>query len=1080
MKNQCVKLFYLLSICIMFISTFNIYFISNSTVALAGALPQLETGSRQPSYSFRIEDGFKIYTLTNVMINDNPYIMQTNYQGGSIESVEDLYTRNPLAFDTYIQQFMDYGNMKELIPNHTGYTIIVKENKGPNNWEDIINRSTQDGYEGVRYNFNEVSESLNRYMNTFPTELQQLLNKMDKTEKKFVVKDESRVQTELKWSIHGGRYIKIGHNESGYKPGDLFVLYYDNIVYVDAELDIKISCEETDCDDIPPPIKPPSGGVCVITFNESNASSMNLNHLQATPNGSIYSSTDEFDVIQGIPTSEDLTIEASSEEYLFNQEFQQKSGKVTYNGIKATKEVTLTWTEEKTSGTGDKKTTTKTPKSEKVTVETTVDGIQRDFSYWQSPKYDVWKASSADFTNYALPNGEQNVPVSPPVTANASHSNVVEDHVFPKECPEIILPATTVTGGTTKPSPPDISGEAKGAAEAAIGQPDVENDSVTFKGNTLMSDTRTTSNGPTPSNTPTPGRVTAIRENLTIEPTKTNYFESPSTGKFNYQIVFTLGGAESTKTFPFPVNVVTVHTPTVIYSEASDDKQHDQRTNPPTRSTPANPDADRHAFILDRPFTVTMPTIGQHRAIPGYGNRDFAKYIKEKQVKFPFDVYTSTKAGFYPAETWITVPVDIDTVEFFLPVWVPEGEYTVEFRSFAINALTTGDFGGTEHHANITIPNGQYNVPPAGALSAAHVATDSIEVDVVGRLYDLHVTDITDYNWQSVFRESDGFTSSGSSYWVGQNGIDGDIRGNTELFTLPVRHGSHPAGYKNVAVKKGYTFRFDMKTKGDMFEEQDAIRIKPTFYFVSKDGLNRQEVDLYYHDEANYFVKVGSAEDTVNREIKLNETARNVPQVELIANADYYYRHAGEYTFTETVADYFPTSWGRQYLKHLTKQDVTTGPYGWQILNWKLRTYRGPEENVVPANTMVPAEDIVAREQTWYSEYSIPTNAYVVPKDSSINEAGILSRLNENHPIFLKDGYIIVNFDIETIQDGDLDNPYLQYINAKLMNQWVDMEGFKHSFVDLYGNTFNSLDGDVLYYHGDASSDLDFSPSVTH
>ena len=82
--------------------------------------------------------------------------------------------------------------------------------------------------------------------------------------------------------------------------------------------------------------------------------------------------------------------------------------------------------------------------------------------------------------------------------------------------------------------------------------------------------------------------------------------------------------------------------------------------------------------------------------------------------------------------------------------------------------------------------------------------------------------------------------------------------------------------------------------------------------------------------------------------------------------------------------------------------------------------------------------------------------------------------------MFLKDGYIIVNFDIESIRNGDVQNQYLQYINGKLMNQWSDMEGFAHSFQDTNGYTFNLQDGDVIFYHGDQSSNNDFAPSVTH
>ena len=142
--------------------------------------------------------------------------------------------------------------------------------------------------------------------------------------------------------------------------------------------------------------------------------------------------------------------------------------------------------------------------------------------------------------------------------------------------------------------------------------------------------------------------------------------------------------------------------------------------------------------------------------------------------------------------------------------------------------------------------------------------------------------------------------------------------------------------------------------------------------------------------------------------------------------------------------------------------------------------YMGPEENEVPANTMIPNEDIVAREQTWYGEYSLPADVYVVKEGTSVGNVGLMERLNENNPMFLKDGYIIVNFDIETIRNGNLNKPYLQYINAELMNQWSDMEGYSHSFTDDYGHTFNLLDGDVVFYHGDADSSDDYEASVIH
>ncbi|MFY0519332.1 DUF5704 domain-containing protein [Lysinibacillus sp. UGB7] len=857
-------------------------------------------------------------------------------------------------------------------------------------------------------------------------------------------------------------------------------LYIEDQVkrYAKATIKFSVGCDPNDkdpaCSD-KPEVTPAS---CEVIFvKEADGEALIKSLMEPSPSGSISSDSGEFDVVQGIPSSEYLRADAQSEEYTYEQDFVQRTGKSVFNGIKVSKHFDLTWETSWTDSDGD---THYTSHSDSEDKEVAINGIERPFTYWEILKYNIWNLTHSEFTNYALPGGLLKIDAITDVSADGLHSDVVEDHVFPPECVEIVLPSESIDGGSSRPSVPDITGEATAAAEAEIGDNEVENDRAEFKSKIIMDNVRTVTNGPKPTEIPDPGMIDMAQTGLQIDPLKTNYFESPSTGKVHYEPVFSIDNSATAQDFPFDVNPVTVHTPVVIYSKATDDKEHDQRIKPPIRSNPADPDKDRHAFILDRPFTVTMPTGGQHRDIPGYGNRDYAKYIKEKQVMFPFDVYTATKQGFYPANTWITVPVESLTADFFLPVWVPEGEYTIQFRAFAINALTDGDFGGSEHHANITIPNPAFNVPPAGSLSAAHVATDSIEVDVVGRLYDLHITDITDYNWKTAFRQSDGVTPNNNSYWVGLKGIDGDKRGNNNPFVLPVRHGSHPDGYQNVAVKTGYKFRFDMKTKGDMESIKDAIRITPRFYHVSKDGRNRQPVDLYYHDDNNYFVKIGSDKDKTYRTVSLNETLRNVPKNELANNASHYYNFADRFNLEETKNEFYETAFARNYMKHMSKEPTQTGPYGWQILNWKLRTYMGPLENQVPQDTMIPPKEVVSKEQTWYSEYSLPAKLYVVPQNSSVQEAGRVGMLNENHPLFLNNGYIIVNFDIETIQEGDVNNPYLHYYDAYYMSQWTDMEGFTSNFVDSYGNNFHLEEGDMIFYHADQSSLEDFKSSVTH
>ena len=137
-------------------------------------------------------------------------------------------------------------------------------------------------------------------------------------------------------------------------------------------------------------------------------------------------------------------------------------------------------------------------------------------------------------------------------------------------------------------------------------------------------------------------------------------------------------------------------------------------------------------------------------------------------------------------------------------------------------------------------------------------------MEVIGRLYDFRITDIADFAWESVFRTQKGSaTPTGNAYWVGTKGIDGAPRGNTPPYVLPVRQGSHPeSGKKNVSVKTGYHFKFEVMTKGNMFGAGDGIRITPTFYFVDSKGRNRQEVDLYYHSGNRRFIRIGSIDDT--------------------------------------------------------------------------------------------------------------------------------------------------------------------------------------------------------------------------
>ncbi|MEC0368809.1 DUF5704 domain-containing protein [Paenibacillus chibensis] len=764
--------------------------------------------------------------------------------------------------------------------------------------------------------------------------------------------------------------------------------------------------------------------------------------------------SERFDVLQGIPTSESLYGNVKSKEYLYQNKFTQMKGVCTYT-VNVKKTYLLEWDPgKKVTGPDGKEHKEPDPQhdqDQKVYTYT----IQRPYSFWKIDQLEVYDIDHATLKNYAWDEITiQPAGYHPPVFQAGQDGK----YVPPSPPQDVEAPSQTLNGGESRPSVPNEQGAFQGIAEKAVGKVEVENDSLNFNGRKIMDSQRTPENGPTPSQIPAPQM---INENVLYSPghiissSKINKSNEQSSGQIFYAIMPGNINGGTDQTFSISgINPVTVHTPVVNYSTVSDDAAHNQKTQP---------NLSRSALILERPFRVTIPTSGQHVNYPGYGNRDYAKYFRIKQVKFPFDVYNESRTQFIPKETWVDIAVNQIYTDFYLPVWVDEGDYEITFRNIAENA-----------------PGGYSSQTNANTDLTHHAAELKVPVEVIGRLYDFHITDIADYNWEKVFRTQSGSANpTGVSYWVGQNAIDGAPRGNKAPFTLPIRPGSHPLqGYKNVSVKTGYHFKFDFKTKGNMFGPLDGIRITPSFYFVRKDGQainargdKRIPVDLYYNTSTNQFVKIGSASDQVQRYVILNDRLRNVPAVELTDTAGYKYNHYGQ-TGRSSLSEYI-----QNYANIITKQKTPVGSYSLLILPEQLRTFLRLSENI-PAS--VDRERANVSIQKWYGEYSLPAEPFVVAAGTNVAEYGRThGGLDSKSPIFLKDGYIVVNFNIESIQEGDLKQPHLQYMNAPLMNQWA-LEGFSRNIQDAYGNRFGVNDGDVVFYNANQSSRDDFSSQVPH
>ncbi|WP_429367758.1 DUF5704 domain-containing protein [Paenibacillus sp. DS2015] len=777
------------------------------------------------------------------------------------------------------------------------------------------------------------------------------------------------------------------------------------------------------------------------------------------PSNSPYS----YDVGQGIPTSDFLYSNTLGLNYLFQHTFGNQVGKINYDcSVDLT--YVLTWKIPQDPIIGPDGIPQ--PKDDIEMSETEEKNYSfsftRDYDYWTINNLEVYTLNKSTMSNYALPSGTVTLDPSGyiPPTLETENYESVEDHVYPKETGEISFTPPPQDGGYEKPSPDDHTDVLMDMAESQTQDADVQNDRVDFNGEIIMSDEMAIEVAPIPGEIPESpmiGDRVLYLDNQLISKTLINKANTPSSGTIFYDLLDGHVGGSGGKDYPINnINTVTVHTPVVNYSFVTDDEEHNQKTNP---------NYNRAAFILERPFTVRIPTEGQHVNYPGYGDRDYAKYYRTKQVWFPFDVYNGSRTQFIPKNTWIDIPVNQLDTAFYLPVWVDEGDYQVLFRNIAENAPVDFD---VQPDANTELRN--------------HVATDEISVEVIGRLYDFHITDIVDYNWETVFRTRKGsLQQTGTSYWVGMNSIDGDPRGNDLKFTVPIHPGSHPIqGFKNVAIKQGYHYKFDFKTKGNMFGPTDGIRITPTFNYVSKDGTMTTPVDLYYHASDKNFVKIGSNDDQVKRYVLLNERMRNVPNEELTDTAEFKYRN---YYTSGQLINTSMNQFVENYINKSTKQKTPVGGYDLLLLPEQLRTFIGPKSSI-PSS--VNTDRALAAIQHWYGEYSIPADTYVVKKGIKLYQNG---PFDEKASMFLKDGYIVVNFNIESIQQGDLANPHLQYINAPLMNKVVNgvqrnnqwrMEGFNHNIQDSYGNRFHLIDGDVVFYNANKSSRDDFGSQVPH
>lgn len=803
---------------------------------------------------------------------------------------------------------------------------------------------------------------------------------------------------------------------------------------------------------------------------------MSTNGMSASPTAVIKADdrgTELYDTTKGIPTSEDLYVNVFGKSYLFDYAFGEVAGTKSYSVV-VSKTYNLSWEQDDggdepytyydgcstigLDGTsigcpGHSGTHWVSNWNTYTASETVIQSysVPRHYSYWLIDSLAVYGLDKAVVNNVALPSGSHTLTPNgyTAPTVGSQHSSLEADHIVEpvSGTTSITLASSSISGGQSgRPSIPSENWYSN--ADSAVGQIKVKNDRLIFNGGVIMNDLQVDTNTPDPGNIPTSPIVdpnTLYAKDLKIDTIKANGTFT-STGTIYYTQLLGAINPSGAAAYNQPItgiNSVVVHTPVFCDGGIFSNNDFNQEITP---------DKSRATIVLGMASYFRLSTLGQHKNILGYGNKDYSKFTKTKQVKFPFDVYINTtttdKTKFLVANTWYEVPLTQDDVNIFVPTWVEEGDYTIEYRSLALNALNTKD---VEKTANLDLTH--------------YVGTDSSPVHVVGRLYGFKITDINNYPlWENIFRLKMGAEAhSDIYYYSGLNNQNGIPLGITNQYILPIMEGRHPT-VKNQALPTGYTFKYELETVGDYSGTYDAISVTPRFYYIGSDGTDKQAVDLYYNNEnfdgkTQHFVKIDN--NVLNRKnvkyCTLGDPSRNVPR-SAIKNTSAILGVA-ESTFRT--------------------QKVKLGYFDWTVLTEKLRTFVGDISNL-PADVNV--NTALSSVQHWYGEYYLPNDLFIAPKGFDvIGYAKSKNGLDGNESFWLKKGYIVVNFDMNTCKDIDskgFTNPTLSYQYGEA-NMW-QIEGYDISQTDSNGVLFNLEWGDIAFYYSNYKSSEDYSMNGTH
>ncbi len=717
-----------------------------------------------------------------------------------------------------------------------------------------------------------------------------------------------------------------------------------------------------------------------------------------------------YDVSKGIPSDSDLYCNIIGEEYVSNSKYRLHRGKKVFQ-VHLTKTYNLKW----------KDPISQKEESELVTLNRDI-RVTRDYSYYTIANFGLYRASRAKVYSDVFEGGFVDIEGSRilnfPITIKRYEKHVV--NTLGSYNIIVDLPSQTIDGGDEKPAVPPYNFSS--AAENFVPSLLVRNDKVVFKG-LLISDGRYVETSTArPLKLPKAKAVDIdffYKEDNKI-PTMVQNKLHDTRAEIIYEAVVNINSPSEEKREVSEINKVFVHSPVVAYPKCESRLDIIQKEEL---------DESLSQLVIGDSFNINFSTLGSHRDIPGYGNRDYSSTTRAREVKFSFDVFKGKdySGEYFKKGEWIEITED-DT-RFFIPSWVHEADLSnIYFRALANNYPNGSDLARNfQRNHNI--------------LHNAYKAVELIRVALVSKVYDFKISDLRDPSFNKHFSKKNGYFKVGDKNHFGKE----DVHRNY----LPIN------GYKNSEnkyygqhLKLGYKFRYSFKTSGDMVKRGDIAVVKPIYKVLDKDG-NLIDVDLYYKKRG----RLKAISYKLTNAVVLNAKGRKIAK--------------DKFKNTAFVRAKFlkSSSYSKEYKNLIKKQGHNINFYGNMLLSSRQRLYIG-KLNRLALRSGLKREDLLAAVQEWHGDFYLPSSTVAVRKGTKLSS---YKNLDVKKAPFLQEGLIIVNFQIElyhnvkSVFDIEKSKPYISYSTQKYGNQWK-REGYQ--IEQRFGDSNRRFNyGDVAVYY---------------